>query len=166
MTGVRLKDTVTGEEIMYFPKEEIEMDVSFDDIVASEIEDLKIEYEYDERSLQLYDEIIFKEELFDRVVKSFKSAYTNYIEGLIDDIYNELPDFIFDELKWINVESYINEEDIKKLAKKYIYLVYDTPEQDYTYYKKYIYDGHLLINSKDKENLRIHNIYLIKDIKN
>ena len=64
---------------MYFPEEEIEMDVSFDDIVASEIEDLKIEYEYDERSLQLYDETIFKEELFDRVVKDF----------MIQDCYHE-----------------------------------------------------------------------------
>lgn len=156
---IKFMEKSLGEEIVYFPEEEIEMDVSFDDIVASEIEDLKIEYEYDERSLQLYDETIFKEELFDRVVKDFKSAYTNYIEESISRIYNELPDFIFDELKWIDVESFINEEDIRKLAQKYINLVYDTPEQDYTYYKKYIYDGHLLMNSKDEENLRIHNIF-------
>ncbi len=156
---IKFMEKSLGEEIVYFPEEEIEMDVSFDDIVASEIEDLKIEYEYDERSLQLYDEKIFKEELFDRVVKGFKSAYTNYIEESISHIYNELPDFIFDELKWIDVESYIDEKDIKKLAQKYIDLVYDTPEQDYTYYKKYIYDGHLLMNSKDEENLRIHNIF-------
>lgn len=156
---IKFMEKSLGEEIVYFPEEEIEMDVSFDDIVASEIEDLKIEYEYDERSLQLYDETIFKEELFDRVVKDFKSAYTIYIEESISRIYNELPDFIFDELKWIDVESFINEEDIRKLAQKYINLVYDTPEQDYTYYKKYIYDGHLLMNSKDEENLRIHNIF-------
>ena len=62
-------------------------------------------------------------------------------------------------MKWIDVESYIDNYTIEKLAKKYIELVYYTPEQDYTYYKKYIYDGYLLNNYNNEENQKIYNIF-------
>ena len=145
------------EEIRHFSEEELEMNVEFDEIVASEIEDLKIEYENDE--VDIHDIKLFKENIQKRVIESFKSACANYIEESISHFYNELPDFIFDKMKWIDVESYIDNYMIEKLAKKYIELVYYTPEQDYTYYKKYIYDGYLLNNYNNEENQKIYNIF-------
>ena len=69
-----------------------------------------------------------------------------------------MPEIIYKDIELIDVEPYINETMIENLADKYIKLVYDTPEQDYNYYKKYIYDGNLL-NKDYKENETIHNIF-------
>ena len=69
-----------------------------------------------------------------------------------------MPEIIYKDIKLIDVEPYINETMIENLADKYIKLVYDTPERDYNYYKKYIYDGNLL-NKDYKENETIHNIF-------
>ena len=144
-------------EVKYFSEDIIEMDVGLDDIVASEIEELKEEYEYNEKTLQNSEEE-FKEELYEKVEKNFEFAAITDIERYLDDLYNDMPEIIYKDIKLIDVEPYINETMIENLADKYIKLVYDTPEQDYNYYKKYIYDGNLL-NKDYKENETIHNIF-------
>ena len=144
-------------EVKYFSEDIIEMDVGLDDIVASEIEELKEEYEYNEKTLQNSEEE-FKEELYEKVEKSFEFAAITDIERYLNDLYNDMPEIIYKDIKLIDVEPYINETMIENLADKYIKLVYDTPEQDYNYYKKYIYDGNLL-NKDYKENETIHNIF-------
>ena len=144
-------------EVKYFSEDIIEMDVGLDDIVASEIEKLKEEYEYNEKTLQNSEEE-FKEELYEKVEKSFEFAAITDIERYLNDLYNDMPEIIYKDIKLIDVEPYINETMIENLADKYIKLVYDTPEQDYNYYKKYIYDGNLL-NKDYKENETIHNIF-------
>ena len=144
-------------EVKYFSEDIIEMDVGLDDIVASEIEELKEEYEYNEKTLQNSEEE-FKEELYEKVEKSFEFAAITDIERYLNDLYNDMPEIIYKDIKLIDVEPYINETMIENLADKYIKLVYDTPEQDYNYYKKYIYDGNLL-NKDYKENEAIHNIF-------
>lgn len=144
-------------EVKYFSEDIIEMDVELDDIVASEIEELKEEYEYNEKTLQNSEEE-FKEELYEKVEKSFEFAAITDIERYLNDLYNDMPEIIYKDIKLIDVEPYINETMIENLADKYIKLVYDTPEQDYNYYKKYIYDGNLL-NKDYKENETIHNIF-------
>ena len=144
-------------EVKYFSEDIIEMDVGLDDIVASEIEELKEEYEYNEKTLQNSEEEI-KEELYEKVEKNFEIAAITDIERYLDDLYNDMPEIIYKDIKLIDVEPYINETMIENLADKYIKLVYDTPEQDYNYYKKYIYDGNLL-NKDYKENETIHNIF-------
>ena len=133
------------------------MDVGLDDIVASEIEELKEEYEYNEKILQNSEEE-FKDELYEKVEKSFEFAVIKEIERYLDDLYNDMPEIIYKDIELIDVGPYINETMIENLADKYIKLVYDTPEQDYNYYKKYIYDGNLL-NKDYKENETIHNIF-------
>lgn len=144
-------------EVKYFSEDIIEMDVGLDDIVASEIEELKEEYEYNEKTLQNSEEE-FKEELYEKVKKSFEFVIITEIERYLDDLYNDMPEIIYKDIKLIDVEPYINETMIENLADKYIKLVYDTPERDYNYYKKYIYDGNLL-NKDYKENETIHNIF-------
>ena len=144
-------------EVKYFSEDIIELDVGLDDIVASEIEELKEEYEYNEKTLQNSEEE-FKEELYEKVKKSFEFVIITEIERYLDDLYNDMPEIIYKDIKLIDVEPYINETMIENLADKYIKLVYDTPERDYNYYKKYIYDGNLL-NKDYKENETIHNIF-------
>ena len=147
------------DEIRNFSEDIIEMNVGLDDIVGEEIEILKTDFEYDERISQMYDDNIFKKELFTKVTKSFKWACAKYIEQLTNNIICQLPDFIFYKLKAINVEDYINNDMIEKFATTYINLVYNTPDEDYTYYKIYIFDGHLLNDPKNEEDLEIHKIF-------
>lgn len=142
------------EEIRYFSGDMLEGELSFDDIVASEIEDLKLEFEYEERNLLSPN---FEEELLQRVVKIFREVCTSYIDDTIADIYIELPQYIYDHIDWIDTESYINENMIGELARKYINLVFDSPEEDYSYYKKYLFEKYE--KDKTQEEIEIHNIF-------
>lgn len=109
-------------EVSRFLSDRLEEDLSLDEIVASEIEDLKIEFEYEERKLL---SPIFKEELLQRVEASFREVCVNHIDEAISDIYIEL--------------------------------VFDTPEEDYSYYKKYLFEKYEI--NRTQEEIEIHNIF-------
>lgn len=144
-------------EIRYFPSDQLEMDIGFDDIVKLEIEELKMQYEYDKRNIYLYEEDFMKE-LLQNVEKSFKWSCANYIDDSIGEFYNELPRYLFDHVDMFLAEDYINENLMKELAKKYVELVYDTPEQNYEYYKRYLYESNLL-EQEEKEEWKIDQIF-------
>ena len=61
-----------------------------------------------------------------KVEKSFEFAAITDIERYLNDLYNDMPEIIYKDIKLIDVEPYINETMIENLADKYIKLVYDT----------------------------------------
>ncbi len=141
-------------EIRYFSRDMLEGGIGFDDIVASVAQDLIVEFQYEEKNLQ---STKFKKELFQRVVKSFREVCTNYIDDMMANIYTEIPQYICDRIGWIDTESYINENMIEQLARKYIELVFDTPEQDYSFYKKYLFESYE--KNETQEEIEICNIF-------
>lgn len=129
-----------------------------DDIVAFEIEELKCDYEWDERWNKCTEED-FKADLEKRVKKSFIEVCSRNKQEDVDNIYCELPDELYEKMDFPEVGEWsFDDREMNNIVLKYINYVYNTPEEDYTYYKKSIYDGHLL-NKKDDEEDIIHRIF-------
>lgn len=133
-------------------------DYGLDDIVAFEIEELKIDYEYDERWNE-YTEEEFKTDLVARVKKSFIQVCSNGMQEMLDRIYCNLPEELYQKMNWAEVGEWsFDTNEINQIVLKYIKYVFHTLEEDYTYYKKYIYDGHLLNKKSDEEDI-IHTLF-------
>ena len=77
----------------------------------------------------------------------------DYVSNGIES--NSCETVVFEKYHFVHITAYYV---YRQNLHKYIKLVYDTPERDYNYYKKYIYDGNLL-NKDYKENETIHNIF-------
>lgn len=142
------------QEIYYFSRDILETEIDFDDIVASEIEELKIEFEDEHRNLLSPN---FKRKLLQRVKKSFRQVCIDYIDDTISNIYIESPEYIYYNIGWIDTEEYINEDMIRDLSRYYIELVFNTPEEDYSYYKKYLFEKYEI--NITKEEMEIHKIF-------
>lgn len=138
---------------------ELASDYGLDDIVAFEIEELKNDYQYDERWNECSEED-FKKDLIERVKKKFIEVISRNIEDTLYNIYCELPDELYEKMEYPEVGKWsFDSNEIKEIVLKYINYVYKTPEEDYTYYKKYIYDTDLLYKESNKENVIIHNLF-------
>ena len=132
---------------------ELASDYGLDDIVMNEAQELKEEYEYDERWNEATEEG-FKKELTERVEKSFYEVCIRNVYDILADLHCELPDALYDQMEFPEVESWsFDEKEMHEIVLKYISYVYNTYEEDYTYYKKYIYDGHLLNKSTEEEKI-------------
>ena len=137
---------------------ELAGDYGLEDIVACEIEKLKSDYEYDERWNECTEED-FKTDLIEEVKKEFIEVVSRGIQDMLDKIYCELPDELYERMKYPEVGEWsFDNNEIKKIVLEYINYVYNTPEEDYTYYKKYIYDADLLYKKSDEENI-IHKLF-------
>ena len=100
-------------------------------------------------------ELLNKEEYMDIVRQHIKlwTCATN-VYAILADLHCELPDALYDQMEFPEVESWsFDEKEMHEIVLKYISYVYNTYEEDYTYYKKYIYDGHLLNKSTEEEKI-------------
>lgn len=146
------------EEPMSYSIDEIINDHEFYDTVGYEIEELKSEYEYDERWNE-YREEDFKKELAERVKEALIEICSRDIQKIIDDLHCALPDGLYEKIECPQIGEWsFYSHDINEAVLESIKYVYKTPEEDYTYYKKYIYDGDLL-NKKTDEDAIIHKLF-------
>jgi len=137
----------------------IAQEYGLDNIIANEIEELKREYEIDYTINEITEEE-FKNELTRRVKNIFIEICVRYIQDILDEAYCELPNEIYDKMEYLEVGPWsLEDEEIDETVQKYISYVYNTYDEDYTYYRKYIYDSYLLDN---EENI-IHTLF--KDTK-
>lgn len=138
--------------------EELANECLLEDIVASEIEELKTCYNYDE-GWNEHKEKKLKTKLFKNVKRIFIERCSNNIEDMLNEIYCELPDELYENMDFPEVgECSFDSTDVNNIISRYINYVYNTIEEDYTYYKKYIYDGELLYKKRDEEEI-IHNLF-------
>ena len=150
------------EEPSMYSISELANDYDLDEIVMQTAQELKEEYEYDERWNEATEEQ-FIEELTQRVKKSFYEVCCSNVQDMVSDLYCELPDELYQQIEYPEVGEWsFDEKEIKEVVLRYIGYVYNTHEEDYTYYKKYIYDPQLLNNSTEEE-LEINALFRNKD---
>ena len=150
------------EEPSMYSISELANDYDLDEIVMQTAQELKEEYEYDERWNEATEEQ-FIEELTQRVKKSFYEVCCSNVQDMVLDLYCELPDELYQQIEYPEVGEWsFDEKEIKEVVLRYIGYVYNTHEEDYTYYKKYIYDPQLLNNSTEEE-LEINALFRNKD---
>ncbi len=115
-------------------------------------------YEYDERWNECTEKD-FKMDLIEIVKKSFIEVCSREMQDRLNEIYCKLPDELYEKMDYIEVGEWsFDGKEIDKIVLEYINYVYNTPQEDYTYYRKYIYDGELL-NKKDDEENMIHRLF-------
>lgn len=155
---VRYLQEEFDDEPRTYSIDELAGDYGLDDIVAFEIEELKSDCEWDERRTE-YTEEDFKSELIEKVKDAFVEVCSREIEHTLNKLYCELPERLYEKMEWPDVGEWSFDDDkIHGTVLDYIGYVYSTPEEDYTYYKKYIYEGKPLPQESDEENI-IHRLF-------
>lgn len=173
------KNIINEDRLINYLKEEFQKEISnysydvlaeenkYEDIVANEAYELNISDEIEEK-LEKIEEIkdtnlkltemmeleeIFKQKLKKNVKKAFTERTIEIIQDKIYDIFIKLPQPLFEAIKWPEVsEKNIDLDKIEEITEKYIYFVYNTREEDYTFYRKYIDDPQLIeLQKYDKD---------------
>ena len=171
---------IENEEILIqYLKEEFKKEVSnssyefiaeengYEEIVGNEAYELNNSDEIEEKLEELQElkntelkinkaieiEKEFKQELEKNVEEAFIERTMEIIQEELSQICIKLPDTLYEAIKWPEVKKEdINVNKMKELAKKYIYYVYNTMDEDYTFYRKYIYDPQL-IEKQEKDRI-------------